>query len=185
VTRSAFKFLLPGAVAPFSGFEWPAAGDWVDAAAPLTPCVQGVHGVEREHLVRWLQPELWRIELDGEVVEAGTVLVAERGSLVERVAGWSLTTARELMENCVERGRGLAREQPNSELLAGLAEQAPGYLDGTFEPDDPFQAVATGTYVVARAAGSAASTEDPEAHGAAFDAERRRQSLWLAERLGL
>ena len=56
-------------------------------------------------------------------------------------------------------------------------------LDGTFEPDDPYQAVATGTYVVARAAGSAASTDEPAAHEAGFAAERRRQSLWLAERL--
>jgi hypothetical protein len=184
VSRQAFKFLLPGAVGPFTGFGWPT-GAWVDAEGPLDPCVCGVHGVAREHLVRWLQPELWRIELAGDRLETDGVIVAERGRLLERVEGWNLDTARELMEDCVARGHELARAHPDSELLAGLAEQAPGYLDGTFEPDDAFQAVATGTYVVARAAGSAASTDDPVAHEAGFDAERRRQSLWLADRLGL
>jgi hypothetical protein len=183
VSRLVYKFLQPGRVAPFTGFSWPEPGEWVAASGPLDPCGSGVHGVEAEHLVRWLQPELWRIELDGEVEEAGTVVLAERGRLVEQVAGWNLALARELMEACVERARELARAHPDSELLAGLAEQAPGYLDGTFEPDDPYQAVATGTYVVARAAGSAASTDEPAAHEAGFAAERRRQSLWLAERL--
>lgn len=185
MSHVAFKFLQPEAVGPFTRFQWPTSGSWVEAARPLEPCRQGVHGVGREHLVRWLQPELWRIELDGELLDAGTVVVAERGRLVERVDGWNLTTARELMEHCVARGEELASEHPDSPVVRDLAEQAPGYVDGTFEPDDPFQATATGTYVVARAAGAAESMEDRAAHDAAFDAERRRQSLWLAERLGL
>lgn len=181
----AFKFLVPEAVAPFTRFKWPTSDAWVEVSKPLEPCLRGVHGVERDHLVRWLQPELWRIELDGETCRAGTVVVAERGRLVERVEGWTLETARELMQDCVQRARQLAEEHPRSETLAGLADQAPGYLDGRFEPDDPFQAVATGTYVVSRAAGAAASMDDPATHEAGFSAERTRQSLWLAERLGL
>ncbi len=30
---SAFKFLAAGAVSPFTGFRWPAAGTWVSAAS--------------------------------------------------------------------------------------------------------------------------------------------------------
>lgn len=185
MSRVAFKFLQPGAVGPFTRFQWPTSGAWVEAPRPLEACRHGVHGVEREHLVRWLQPELWTIELNGELLEADTVVVAERGRLVDRVDGWNLAAARELMEHCVARGRELASEHPDSEVVSDLAEQASGYLDGTFEPDDPFQATATGTYVVARAAGAAESMADASAHDAGFDAERRRQSLWLAERLGL
>lgn len=111
--------------------------------------------------------------------------MAERGRLLERVESWKVNTARELMEDCVARGHQLVRTHPDSELVASLAEQVSGYLEGKFEPDDPFQAVATGTYVVARAAGSVASTDDPAAHNSEFDAERRRQSLWLVDRLGL
>jgi hypothetical protein len=185
MSRVACKFLVPEATAPFTRFRWPTSGAWVEASGRLEPCLRGIHGVEREHLARWLQPELWQIELDGEVLDAGTKVLAERGRLAARVQEWNADTAREFMEHCVKRGRELASEHPGSELLEGFAEQAAGYLDGTFEPDDPFQAAATGSYVVARAVGAAASMEDADAHEAGFDTERRRQSLWLAERLGL
>jgi hypothetical protein len=185
VSRAAFKFLVPEAVGPFTSFRWPTSGAWVEVPGALDPCWRGVHGVEREHLVRWLQPELWRVELDGEMLRADTVLVAERGRLVERVDEWSAGLARELMEHCAARARELVNEHGGSQLLVDLAEQASGYLDGTYEPDDPFQAAATGTYVVARAAGAAESMDDGSAHDVGFAAERRRQSLWLAERLRL
>lgn len=185
MSQVAFKFLLPEAVAPFTRFQWPTSGAWVEVPGPLDPCRNGIHGVEREHLVRWLQPELWKIEVDGELLDAGTVVVAERGRLVERVERWNADVARELMEYCVARARELAAEHPASGHVGALAEQAAGYLDGTFEPDDPFQAAATGTYVVARAAGAAVSMDDASAHETGFAAERRRQSVWLAERLGL
>jgi hypothetical protein len=185
VSRVACKFLERDRVTPFARFRWPAPGEWVEVAGPLDPCRNGVHGVGREHLARWLQPELWRIELDGETVDVGSVVAARRGRLLERVDGWSPAVARELMENCIERGRQLAREHPESELVAGLAEHAEKFVQGPADSEEAFHAVATGSYVVARAAGGRASMEDPVAHEAAFDEERRRQSLWLAERLGL
>jgi hypothetical protein len=185
MNRVAFKFLVAEAVGPFTRFQWPTSGAWVEVSGPLNPCRHGIHGVEREHLVRWLQPELWRIEVDGKLLEAGTVLVAERGRLVERIDDWTADLARELMEHCVARARELASEHPESVHVDELARQAAGYLDGTFEPDDPFQAAATGTYVVARAAGAAVSMDDPSAHETGFAEERRRQSVWLAGRLGL
>ena len=185
MSRVVFKFLVPEAVGPFTSFQWPTSGAWVEVPGALDPCRRGVHGVERDHLARWLQPELWRIELDGDMVETGTVVVAERGRLVERIGGWNVDAARELMEHAAGRAQELAAEHPGSGILGELAEQASGYLDGTFEPDDPFQATATGTYVVARAAGAAESMDDPSGHDAGFAAERRRQSIWLAERLGL
>jgi hypothetical protein len=187
----ALKFLEPEAVGPFSRFRWPrpengGPGPWVEAAATPELCSRGVHACRRETLARWLAAELWQVELEGEVDERGSVLVAGRGRLVGRVEGWGDEVASELMRNCVRRAQELAAAHCDVRVLQELAEEAPGYLDGTWSFETAVEAAAMGSYVVGRAAGVAAAPDgDAERHAAGFDAERERQSLWLADRLGV
>jgi hypothetical protein len=162
----AYKFLHQGRVGIFSGFAWPV-GKWVSVDGPLLPSRRGVHACRLEDLPHWLDDELWLAELDGEIIDEPRMLVAKRGRLVERLAGWDSGTAGEFTLAC------LARDHAQPELSADAAEWAE-------HPDGAVSAV----YIVAHAAGVAAEKAGrPYEEG--FSAERAWQADWLARRLGL
>ena len=165
---TAYKFLAPGAVGPFTGFRW-AVGEWVEAEGPLDPCVNGVHAVTTEDLAAWLHEELWRIELDGETVAVDGVLVGRRGRLAGRVEGWNPGAAREFARACA----GRARAWHDVPAAARYAADAATFAERASSARDAAEV----GYVSAVAA---AYAED-----GGFAAERARQASWLAERLGL
>ena len=161
----AYKFLAPGAVAPFTGFRWPV-GEWV-AAAGLDPCRQGIHACRIRDLPLWIHSGLWEIELPGEVDEQARKIVAERGRLVERVTGWNDRLAAEFGRFCAAR----TRER------VGFLPVGSGYVG------DVDRFVATGRIPIAGfAAARAAEWRDGPP---AYHEERQAQARWLAERLGL
>jgi hypothetical protein len=86
----AYKFLTTDGTGVFSGFAWPlpnaGPGDWV--AVEVDPCRSGVHACRPGDLSYWVAPALYEIELEGEVAEAGTKVVAPRGRLVRRIDAW-------------------------------------------------------------------------------------------------
>jgi len=108
VTR-AFKFLTHGARGRFSRFEWPrpdaGPGEWVDAGPVIADCAQGVHACRVSDLPGWIDDELWVVELDGEVVERESMLIARRGRLLVRVEAWGAEAQRAFAEACVWRAR--------------------------------------------------------------------------------
>jgi hypothetical protein len=156
-----FKVLRQGRVAPFSGLVWPEPGEWVEADG-LDPCRRGIHACRLRHLPHWLGPELWEIELDGELSEEGRKVVAPRGRLVRRVEGWDDAAARAYVEACIGEARVRAERSPE---LAGYTPK-PG----------PRAAVAG--YIVARLAELQDGVEG-------YEAERERQARWLAAELEL
>jgi hypothetical protein len=167
----AYKFLRPHAVGPFSGFRWPlptggAPGRWVTAPGRLQPCLNGVHACRISDLPFWLTEELWRIELEGAVVEEETVVIAERGRLVSRVDEWTGETALEYADACAARARGHAAAAPD---VAGYAHDAEGFAAAARE--DRFDLVAVAAF-------AAAHTSD-------YADERRWQAAWLGQRLAL
>ncbi len=101
----AYKFLSSDRVGLFSGLRWPEPGTWVEADAEVERCVSGIHALHVEGLLGWIDDELWTCELAGIVEDDGQVLVAERGRLVERVADWNETAARDFARACAARGR--------------------------------------------------------------------------------
>lgn len=165
----AYKFLARGAVGPYSGFSWPTPtgsepGKWIEAMPSL--CASGIHALLPEDLPYWLHAELWRIELDGATRERRK-LVAPRGRLLDRVAGWNEDVQREFGEWCAARAGVHAERSPR------VAEYA----------NDAGKEVAAGHHffaacVDARAAEVAGGTD-------AYDQERAEQARWLANRLGL
>lgn len=108
----AYKFLAHGARGRFSEFEWPrpagGPGEWVDAGPVLADCAQGVHACRVQNLLDWIDDELWVAELDGEVFERESMLVAQRGRLLERVEAWGAETQHAFAEACVWRARDAA-----------------------------------------------------------------------------
>ena len=173
----AYKFLGAGAIAPFSRAGWPAPsanapGAWVAVEGDLETCANGVHACSREALAYWFDEELWTVELADEILDAGTVLVARRGRLLERVTGWP-TVSRAFAEDCAAHARRRVAAAGEEDRLAEVV------ADGEHHAA---RADARGDAVVAAyAAAVAAAALEP----GGFEAERARQSGVLAALLGL
>jgi hypothetical protein len=171
VTELAYKFTLPGARSPFTGFAWPV-GEWVEAEGEIALCRNGIHACRPEALPRWLNDELWLVELDELEEERDGVLLARRARLLMRIESWNEETSRELARSCAAVIARLAAEHPQDELLQRRAKMIPEIADGS----DP-SATALSMYTTAHAA-------DEIAPGS-YWVERRRQAEWLVERLQL
>lgn len=210
----AYKFLREGQVGPFSGVRWPPAGEWLHAAAtgaPSRACGDRVHACRVADLPDWMDSELWRVELDGDVsVDCGK-LVADRGRLVGRVEAWDAALMAAFAQACTMRARDAALIviEPLSPVRDALAacvtaadvdavcaglsgldardERAAGYAG-----DAAHQALAA-IAEPATAPTNAAVSGFIACHAAALaeddlgavDRERAWQVRWLARRLGL
>jgi hypothetical protein len=163
----AFKFLAEGGVGVFSRFSWPlpdgGPGDWV-ASEPAT-CQTGVHACRRPDLPYWVAPALYEIELEEPVAEASIKVVAGRGRLVHRIDEWNAETSREYSRRCIARGEELASAS------AETAAWAPG-------PEHAEAGPALTGFIAARIAERIGGVD-------AYIEERKRQSAWLVELLGL
>jgi hypothetical protein len=127
-----------------------------------------VHALLPEGLAPWIAEELWQVELEGAETIAPGVLAAARGRLVARVVAWDDAAARDFARACAARaGKGAAGRA--AEYAADAAVAANEAVAGP-------SATLVG-YMAAHAVEAAVP--------GSFGAERRRQSLWLAERLGL
>jgi hypothetical protein len=171
VTERAYKFTLPGARSPFTSFAWPV-GEWVEAEGELALCRNGIHACRPEALPRWLNDELWLVELDQVEDEQEGLLLARRGRLLERIDAWNEEVSRELARSCAAVIAQLAAEHPDDDLLRRRALMIPQIAAGP----DP-SAAALSMYTTAHAA--------DEVVPGSYWVERRRQADWLRERLQL
>jgi hypothetical protein len=190
----AYKFLSAGGYGPFSGFEWPSAGDWVDGR--ISAC-------RASDLPIWLHEELWVVELEGPIQEARTKLVAPRGRLLRQVPEWTEVTAGELALGCARRTRGHAatvlraggmtsaaqllqafalEDLPDAEKLvphtSARVRTAVGYAADAAN-SAMTGAAAAAAYIATCAAQHAADSTAAAAH------ERSWQARWMRDRLSL
>ena len=124
----AYKFTAPGGSGTFTGFDWPLPsggepGAWVRAPDAVSVCVAGVHACRTAQLPYWLGPELWEIELSGEVVESAYKLVAPAGRLTRRIDGWPEAQA-DFARDCAARTLSLAVAALRDEGMQALADTA-------------------------------------------------------------
>ena len=164
----AYKFLRDDATSVFTGFAWPLPGDgpgaWVEAR--VEQCRSGIHACRIADLPLWAGRRLYEIELDGDIVEEPTKVVASRGRLVRRLDGWD-GLRDEYTRMCADRAHELA-----------LGASPPlAQWDAVVEPSIPEGPALLG-FVAARIAEEISGLD-------AYHAERRRQADWLAERLDL
>ncbi|WP_437672601.1 hypothetical protein [Sorangium sp. So ce131] len=208
----ALKFLAAGGVSPFLGYPWPAPGasgpgPWVEA--PDDDPTHGVHACRTADLPYWLGEELWRIELDGPVLELPTQLVARRARLIERVGGWTRELALALGAENAWRVRDRAADTLEAEGLLGEAAALRGCADleslwrdgialGGARRSHPGKGpllaelaadaaqnalagtIASGLYNAVKAAELVHASA-----GEGVALERRWQARWMAERLGI
>jgi hypothetical protein len=161
----AYKFLDDGAVGPFTGFRWPV-DEWVEADG-VDLCSEGIHACRVRDLPMWLGRELWEIELDGDVVEQESKLVAARGRLTRRIDEWTDEVAHEFGRFCARRTRERVGFLP---VLSGYVGDVDRFVAQRRIPIAGF------------AAARAAERRDGPA---AYEEERGVQAAWLAERLQL
>jgi alkylation response protein AidB-like acyl-CoA dehydrogenase len=163
----AYKFLRPDGTSVFTRYTWPlpddGPGPWVDAE--VDPCRSGIHACRRADLPLWLGRSLYEIELEGEVREEATKVVAESARLLLLIDAWDELTRDEYTRMCADRAHELARAAD----LAGW--------DAVVEPSVPEGPALLG-FVAARIAEKISGAD-------AYHAERRHQADWLADRLGL
>lgn len=162
----AYKFLRDDGISPFSGFCWPlpvaGPGEWVEA--PIAHCRSGIHACGTADLPHWAGRVLYEIELDGEVTEKPTKLVATRGRLLRRVGGWEHGGRDAYTRMCADRAHELAT--PPLEQWASVVERS----------------VREGPALLGFIAARIAEERDgPEG----YRAERARQAEWFAKQLGL
>jgi hypothetical protein len=165
----AYKFLRPDGTSPFTSFQWElpngGPGRWVEAA--IEPCRSGIHGLRLGDLPLWAGKTLWEIELDGDVAEQRSKLVASRGRLVRRIDAWENEVRDAYTRMSADRGHELAESvSPPLENWAAVIE--PSVREGP----------ALLGFVAARIAEELGGSE-------AYHAERARQTEWLVDRLGL
>jgi hypothetical protein len=158
----AYKFLRADRTAPFTGFRWPL-GEWVEAR--VDPCRSGIHACRTGDLPYWIACALFEVELDGDIVEEQSKLVASRARLTRRIDAFDDALRDAYTRMAADRAHELARG-------AGLAE-----WDAVVEPSVPEGPALLG-FVAARIA---EEIDGP----AAYHAERARQAAWLVERLAL
>jgi hypothetical protein len=165
----AYKFLRPDGTSVFSGFRWPLPaaqpGAWVDA--PIDPCRTGIHACRLTDLPYWVGRSLYEIELDGEIVEERSKVVASRARLLRAITAWNDELRDAYTRMCADRAH---------ELAQGGAPELEQW-DAVIEPSVPEGPALLG-FVAARIA---EARDGPSA----YHAERTRQTAWLVERLGL
>jgi hypothetical protein len=192
--RTAYKFLGPGAVSPFTGFRWPAAGTWVSAAGEEE--ASWIFACRSGDLPYWLDAELWRIELDGPIHERRYQIAAAQARLAGKIEAWDDPFRRRYARACATRARELAlpalppglrervaRTEEPAEIAAAVRASAAGaavagYLGDAaamVQRDSP----ASVSYIACILAASLGGGQP------AFEAERAWQARWLSQHLGL
>jgi hypothetical protein len=165
----AYKFLRSDGTSVFTGFGWPlpngGPGGWVEAK--VEPCRSGIHACRPEHLPLWAGQILYELELDGEIVDDRTKVIAARARLIRRIDAWHEGVRDRYTRMCADRAHELARgASPPLEQWEAVVEPS--------VPEGP----ALLGFVAARIA---EEIDGP----AAYQAERARQTEWLVGELGL
>ena len=165
----AYKFLRADGTSVFTAFDWPlpsgGPGAWVEAE--VEPCRTGVHACRPEHLPLWAGQVLYEVELDGEVVDDRTKVIAGRARLTRRIDAWEQAVRDRYTRMCAERAHELARG------ASPPLEQ----WEAAIEPSVPEGPALLG-FMAARIA---EEIDGPDA----YQAERARQTKWLVEQLEL
>lgn len=207
-----WKFLLAGAVSPFTGYAW-QPGQWA-SAGESHECQAGFHACRAGDLPYWLNAELWEFELAAPVVQATSKVVSSRARAVAKVTEWDAETADELALACARRTAKHAADELSAAHLGGEAAQLADVMTSAAPGDwlevaegcgaaasargarqaaklcgyvqDAIQAVEV--YPVASSAYIAARTANQRSSASGHDpylAERAWQAAWLVRRLRL
>jgi hypothetical protein len=175
----AYK-VLSGGRSSFTGWAWPLPADdqpggWVRAETPLGLCRSGIHACAGDQLPQWLGPEIWEVELAGQVLREEPAIVAEKGRLVRKVDAWDEPAHVRFAEACLARTREIAAAYPAGAPFIAKVGHCVSW--GGAAPAGYFTALLAGESATGQHAG-------PD-FDLAFAQERTLQADWLRRELRL
>jgi len=97
-----FKVLGAGRKSCHGGNHVWEVGKWYEVQGELIPCRNGFHLCKAEHLLEWLQEEIWEAQFEGEIIDNGDKIVVRKARIVKQCAGWNERTARLFAVDCAE-----------------------------------------------------------------------------------
>ena len=96
-----YKFLTADNKGEYSKFDYTEylpdgdkPGKWLPEIETLSICESGYHACKAEHLLEWINAQLFEVELAGEIVEAENKVVAQNMRILRKVETWNDKTAR-------------------------------------------------------------------------------------------
>jgi hypothetical protein len=120
----AYKFLQQDGTSVFTGFQWPlpdgGPGAWV-VDARVDPCRSGIHACRPSDLPYWVGRVLYEIELETQIVEQPTKIVAARARLLRPVEAWDDELRDTYTRMCADRAHSLL-----GFVAARIAEEVSG-----------------------------------------------------------
>lgn len=140
----------------------------------LEECTNGYHILRERDLIKWFAPTLWRVEVEGELIEFENKCVARKARITTRIESWNRATWIEFACRCAER---VIDNYPGDKtplrdaIRAARNVVAEGFSEASIEK----------AWSAANAAESAARSA---AWSAANAAERKHQTQILIELLG-
>lgn len=111
MTMTWFKFLAADGLGPFSGYRWPlphasdVARPWTAWNDAVEPCRGGLHLLRQADLPFWIHEELYVAEVEGDVIEQESFVLARRARLVRRAPAWGRQSAYRFSCDCAWRVR--------------------------------------------------------------------------------
>lgn len=123
--------------------RWNTHGKWMSSIKEnqkLIPCHRGYHLCKREHLIRWLGPEIWIATYKGERITRADKVVVRKARLVKKFRTWTPKTIRLFLCDCadhvlefgqddlmevIETGRQYARGEITYQKLSKIRDHIP------------------------------------------------------------
>jgi hypothetical protein len=144
-------------------------GEWRAVGGRLVPWLNGLAISSEEHLLEWLGPAIWEVEIYGRVVRRRGIIVARQARLVRGFPAWNERTARLFAVDCASEVLHLAAPEVTP-LLDWVLSVARRYAEGTATPHDLEVANAAAWGMTGGVWDSAESASAREAAAAAWSA---------------
>ena len=168
-----YKFLTPQGTGGHSFYVWPKDA-WtpvIEYSQPLEMCKVGYHVLTADQLLGdYMQAELWRVDVAGEIVRGDDKLIVRQARLADRIETWNDRTALLFACDCAERVLPIwYKHAPNDQRPFQAIECARRFVEGKATLEE-LDAAAARAWDAARAAARA------------WDAARAAARAWAAAR---
>ena len=186
-----YKFLNAVNTSPIARYNWPLPtdkkpGGWTpEITGKIVKCENGYHATTIQHATKYLNPNLYELEFDGDVVDAGDQVIGRKARLTRKVTAWNERALKLFAADCAEHVLHLfedvfpndgrprqaiqaARDFANGKITSAAADAADAAFDAAYAA---YTADTADTATAAAyAAAYAADTATAAAYAAAYAA---------------
>jgi len=133
-----YKFLTAYNKGKFSGYDFTQylpdrdkPGKWLPKIENPILCEKGYHCFMPEHILEWIEAQLFEVEINGRHVHGYDKTVAQKMRLLRKVDAWNDKTARLFACYCARDGLPLfEKDYPNDNRPRVAIETAERYANG-------------------------------------------------------